>query len=435
MAEVRVYRSPLTLEELHVSSGRVEETQKSGGDKCRDCFKCDFSSECVKTSILNFLPFIDTLRTYKPRYILSDMIAGLSVAIVHISQGMGFSLLASLPAVYGLYSSFWPPLFYFFFGSSPHNSMGTMAVISLITAAAVDREVALVSGCGPVTSPTDDVTTARTITDISMTTTLNINITDNPLSSEDSEMSHCDLEKARIAMTLCLLSGLIQFGMGLLRLGIVTILMPVSFVSGFTTAAAFYIGTSQLKHLFGISLAKYTSLFRLPLTWADICRNLVNTNIPTLIISIITLVILIVLKEGINKRFAKKMFMPVPAELIVVVIGTLCSYLVNFEEKYDVIIIGEIPRGVPVPLVPPMHYAGSLITDAIVIAILSFVVSFSMADLFARKHRYAVDSNQELLAYGILHTASAFFHCFPGASAPSRWVHTSGPFRHRIRFL
>ena len=422
MAKVRVCRSPLTLEELRISAGRVEDTQKSCGEKCLGCFKCDSSPKCVKKSILSSLPFIDTLRTYKLKYIFSDMIAGLSVAIVHIPQGMAVSLLASLPAVYGLYSSFWPPLFYFFFGSSPHNSLGTMAIISLLVAAAVDREVALVSGCGPVIPPTHDVTTVSAIIDISMTTTLNVNITNNPLSSEDSVMNHCDFEKVRIAMTLCLLSGVIQLGMCFLGLGIVTILMPASFVSGFTTAAAFQITTSLLKLLLGIRLTKRDSLFRVPLTWVDVCRNLLDTNIPTLVISIITIFILIVLKEGINKRFANKMFMPVPSELIVVVIGTLCSYLANFEKNYDVNIIGDIPRGVPVPLVPPMHYAGSLITDAIVIAILSFVISFSMADLFARKHRYAVDSSQELLAYGIMHTGSAFFHCFPGAAAPPRSV-------------
>ena len=369
---------------------------------------CECSADCWKRTLLSRLPVISIMANYKwKQWLLSDIIAGISVGVIHIPQGMGFSILASLPAVYGLYSSIFPVLFYFLFGTSRHISFGTMAVISLLIANVVDREVIRYSSGLGVSNTTMKI--------------VGLDTTESPgMDAGGLEAHNLEMFKVGVACAVSLIAGIIQILMGFLNLGIVSSFMSMSFVGGFMTGAAFHIATSQVPSLFGVKLIKISGTGKIPLTLIELLKNITSVNIAEVLLAVLCITILIVMKEIINVRYAKYLKAPIPAELIVVTIGIVLSYFADLNKNFDIKIIGHIPPGIPAPAVPLLDNAHTYIPDAIVIAILSFAISISMAKMFAKKHNYPIDSNQEFIAYGASHVICSFFHCFAGAQAPPR---------------
>ncbi|KAI0213400.1 Sulfate transporter [Lamellibrachia satsuma] len=358
---------------------------------------CSCSGGCVMKSIRSHLPVIDTLLTYKwKKWLVSDVVAGLSVGIIHIPQGMGFSILASLPPVYGLYSSFFPVLMYFFLGTSRHISFGTMAVISLLIATVVDRESARLG--------LDDTLTDTNTTD--------------PLLSDNKP--DAVTIKVGIACAVSLLVGVIQTLMGVFKLGVVASFMSMSFVGGFLMGAGFHIAMSQLPFLLGLQIRKVGATGKIPIVFIEILCRLPEVKPAEVITSLLCITFLTIIKEVINVRYRKYLLIPVPAEMIVVSIGIFVSYVAKLEDNFGVAIIGTIPQGIPMPEVPHMSNAHTYIVDALIIAITSFIISVSMAKQFAKTHGYEIDVNQEFVAYGISHTIGSFLHCFAGAQAPPR---------------
>ena len=215
---------------------------------------------------------------------------------------------------------------------------------------------------------------------------------------------------------------ILQITMAVLQLGIVTSLMSTSMIVGFTMGAAVHIATSQLKSLFGVVIPGASGIGKAPVIWYQICQHLSEANIATVVTSILCLLTLAVLKEGINEHCKSRMKIQIPAELIVVIVATLVSYLASIDTRYDVKIVGEIELGFPKPSVPGLAIAYSHFSETFLIAIISFVVTFSMADTFARKHDYSVSTNQEMFAQGICNTLPSFMSSFAGAAAPPRCV-------------
>ncbi|KAI0213401.1 Solute carrier family 26 member 10, partial [Lamellibrachia satsuma] len=254
------------------------------------------------------LPVIDTLLTYKwKKWLASDVVAGLSVGIIHIPQGMGFSILASLPPVYGLYSSFFPVLMYFFLGTSRHISFGTMAVISLLIATVVDRESERLGLGG---NKPDAVAI-----------------------------------KVGIACAVSLLVGVIQTLMGVFKLGVVASFMSMSFVGGFLMGAGFHIAMSQLPFLLGLQIRKVGATGKIPIVFIEILCRLPEVKPAEVITSLLCITFLTIIKEVINVRYRKYLLIPVPAEMIVVSIGIFVSYVAKLEDNFGVAIIGTIPQG------------------------------------------------------------------------------------------
>ena len=366
---------------------------------------CTCSRQCWKEMVLNRLPVISIMANYRwKEWLLSDIMAGISVGVIHIPQGMGFSLLASLPAVYGLYSSIFPVFFYFLFGTSRHISFGTMAVISLLIANVVDREAHRYNQM---------YGSSHGIVD-------GIHATNTTMMPPGTDVPNLDVFKVGVACAVSLVAGIIQIIMGFFNLGIVSSFMSMSFVGGFMTGAAFHITTSQVPSLFGVKLIKICGKGKIPLTLIELAKNITNVNIAEIILAFFCIALLILLKEFINVRFAKYLKAPIPAELIVVTIGIVLSYFADLHNNFGIDIIGNIPQGIPAPAMPQLDNAHTYIPDAIVIAILSFAISISMAKMFAKKHNYSIDANQEFIAYGASHVISSFFHCFAGAQAPPR---------------
>lgn len=352
----------------------------------------------LRDKALSFLPCIDVIRNYKWRQdILGDLVAGMCVAVIHIPQSMGFAIITSVPPVYGLYSSLFPVLLYFLFGTSRHISVGTMAIISIMIGAVVERQ----SADFVTQLPTNSSTQAEI----------------------DSERVNFHVD---IATSVTLLIGLIQLAMFTLRLGILATFMSMSFIGGFMTGAAFHIATSQVPFMLGITIPRQLGIFRLLKNWYWICRTLPDTNMADLIISIICVVVLLGCKEIINDKLKHKLKIPIPAELLVVVVGTMVSYFAEMTRRYDVKIVQDIPLGLPKPRLPSLHNSSSYIMDAVAMAVVSYAVSMSLSKAMSHKHHYVIDQNQELLAHGVMHSVGACFASFGGAAAPPRTlVHDS----------
>ncbi|CAL1545072.1 unnamed protein product, partial [Lymnaea stagnalis] len=181
---------------------------------------------------LSAIPLINSVRNYKWRESLTgDCVSGLSVAFLHMPQGLAYGLLASLSPVSGLYSSFFAVMLYVVFGTCPHISMGTNSVLALITAAMVERELSALPG---------DYFSSKLSINLSLENVSGV-VSQEP--TDEEEISF----KLTAAMASAFGSGVLLFLMGLLRVGFVTSYMPSSFVGGFTAGAAVHIATSQVS--------------------------------------------------------------------------------------------------------------------------------------------------------------------------------------------
>ncbi|NXK58888.1 S26A5 protein, partial [Sylvietta virens] len=152
---------------------------------------------------------------------------------------------------------------------------------------------------------------------------------------------------------------------------------------------------------------------------AAVFSKITTTNIATLIIGSTCIVLLLIGKE-INLRFKKKLPVPIPMEIIVVIIGTGISAGMNLNESYKVDVVGHIPYGLCAPAVPEIQLIPAIFMDAVAIAVVGFSMAASMAKIFAIKHGYTINGNQELIALGICNSVGSFFRTFPVTCSMSR---------------
>ncbi|XP_045204648.2 sulfate transporter-like [Mercenaria mercenaria] len=367
---------------------------------------CDKRSQ--KKCLTKRFPVWRIMRKYKWRTDLpSDIVSGLTVGIMQLPQGMAYALLAELPPVVGLYMAFFPVLIYFIFGTSKHISMGTVALCSLLTGSVISRFY--------------NPTFASTVLGTNLTNSLSDaerNISTDP--SDPIEVELPNHVKFDIAASVCLLVGFVQLFMGIFRMGFITTYMSDPMIGGFTTGAAVHVGTSQVKYVFGLHIPRSDGVFQIIKTYVLIFHHIAETNVPTLIMSLVCMVIIYIIKVQINQRFKAKLKFPVPVELIVVVAGTMTSYFLNFSENYGMKIVGEIPRGLPKPSIPSLPSTSVYTADVFIIAIVAFSQCVGLAALMAKKHGYSYDANQELIAYGAGNIFGSFFSCYPYAASVSR---------------
>uniref|UniRef100_A0A8B9S852 Solute carrier family 26 member 5 n=1 Tax=Apteryx owenii TaxID=8824 RepID=A0A8B9S852_APTOW len=349
------------------------------------------SSKKAKSHLYSFLPILKWLPRYPVKeYLLGDIISGISTGVMQLPQGLAYALLAAVPPVFGLYSSFYPVFLYTFFGTSKHISIGTFAVISMMVGGVAVRVVP------------DEVVSV----DLNST-----NVTDL--------FAARDAERVQVAVTLALLSGIIQLCLGLLRFGFVAIYLTEPLVRGFTTAAAVHVFTSQLKYLLGVKTNRYSGPLSVIYSIAAVISEITTTNIASLIVGLTCIVMLLIGKE-INLRFKKQLPVPIPMEIIVVIIGTGVSAGMNLTDSYGVDVVGNIPQGLRAPKVPEIQLIPTIFVDAVAIAIVGFSMAVSMAKIFALKHGYTIDGNQELIALGICNSVGSFFQSFTITCSMSR---------------
>ncbi|MGH0127858.1 UNVERIFIED_CONTAM: hypothetical protein FKN15_032527 [Acipenser sinensis] len=268
---------------------------------------------------------------------------------------------------------------------------GTFAVISLMIGGIVVREVP---------DSMFDITAVN-----------GTNNTDNQLAR--------DAMRVKVAVAVTFLTGIIQFCLGLLRFGFVAIYLTEPLVRGFTTAAAVHVVVSQLKYLFGIETKRYSGPLSVIYSFIAVVSKITTTNTAAITVALICIVFLVGVKE-INERFKKKLPVPIPGEIIVVIISTGVSYGMKLHENYGVDVVGEIPVGLLPPAVPDFSIFAAVITDSFAIAIVGFSMAASMSKIFALKHGYTVNGNQEMIALGLCNFSGSFFQTFAVTCSMSR---------------
>ncbi|XP_048873792.1 solute carrier family 26 member 6 [Brienomyrus brachyistius] len=358
--------------------------------KIKKSLRC--SGPRLKKSILSCVPIISWLRRYSLRdWAIGDLVSGISVGIMHLPQGMAYALLAAVPPVFGLYSSFYPILVYFIFGTSRHISVGTYAVMSVMIGGVTER----------------------------IAPDSHFLVWDNATNTSVLDTYTRDHERVKIAAAVTFLSGILQVLLGMVQFGFVVTYLSEPLVRGYTTAAAINVIVSQLKYFFGIQPERFSGPFSLIYTVIDVCYLLPKTNIGTLVVSIVTTVGLIGAKE-VNSLLARKLPVPIPVELLAIIIATVISWQFNLDTKYGVEVVGPIPSGLQPPRVPEVSILGQVIGDAFALAIVGYGIAISLGRIFALKYGYRVDSNQELVALGLSNTVGGLFQCFAISCSMSR---------------
>ncbi|NXM63932.1 S26A9 protein, partial [Illadopsis cleaveri] len=334
------------------------------GEKLKNLFRC--SASRFKLTLFRLFPILAWLPKYKIKdYILPDVLGGLSAGTIQVPQGMAFALLANLPPVNGLYSSFFPLLTYFFLGGIHQMVPGTFAVISIIVG----------NICNELAPERDFQYFNHTSNETSVNTTA--------------------LEAARleISATLACLTAIIQLCLGFLQFGFVAIYLSESFIRGFMTAAGLQILISVLKYVFGLTVPSYTGPLAIVYTFIDICKGLPQTNLASLVYALVSAVLLIVVKE-LNLKYMKKIRMPIPMEIIIVIVATAISGSFHMPSKYGMPIVGKISMGFPEPTLPLVSKWKDMVGTAFSLAIVGYVINLAMGRTLAAKHGYDVDPNQ-----------------------------------------
>ncbi|KAI4874538.1 hypothetical protein NFI96_029013 [Prochilodus magdalenae] len=374
------------MDEIEVDSlAQKSNIKTSLSDKFKESMRG--SGPRVKSCFLSFIPLLSWL----PRYpfkenMFGDLVSGISVGIMHLPQGMAYALLASVPPVFGLYSSFYPILIYFIFGTSKHISVGTYAVMSVMIGSVTER-----------LAPDSDFITPG-----------------NDSNSSIIDIMARDNERVKIAAAVTFLSGIFQLFLGLVQFGFVVTYLSEPLVRGYTTGAAIHVMVSQFKYLFGINPKRYSGPISLIYTVLEVCYLLPETNVGTLVVSIVTIVALVLAKE-LNSLLARKLPVPIPAELITIVIATVVSWRFDFNTLYEVEVVGLIPSGLQPPKLPAFSMLGSMIGDAFALAVVGYGIAISLGRTFALKYGY-----KELVALGLSNSIGGMFQCFAISCSMSR---------------
>lgn len=290
------------------------------------------------------------------------MSAGLTVGIMLIPQGMAYAMIAGLPLEYGLYAALAPQIVYGVFGTSRHLAVGPVAMDSLLVAAGLG---------GLALAGTD--------------------------------------RYIELALLLSVMMGLMQWGMGMMRMGFLVHFLSKPVISGFTTAAALLIGLNQLPHLAGVACERSN---RVHLLLGHLMDAAPATQGLTLGVGLAAIGILAGLKAWAPK---------VPASLMVVLGSVAVSWGVGLESR-GVQVVGHIPSGLPVAGLPDWDVAdvNALLPVALTLALVAFMEAISVAKSVEERHDYDVDPNQELKALGMANVLGAFFQSYPTTGGFSR---------------
>lgn len=389
------------------SSQKTDIAQSQQTDSLNDRKESVSSKKILKSFgklMTSIFPLVKTVYEYKLRLYLSrDIIAGLSVSFLHIPQGLGFGLLAGLSASCGLYTSLFPVLGYMVFGTSPHISFGTNALIALLVTE-MGENVVNVGADGDVYNGS-----------FSKNRGLG-NSSDLDGVSKDIDILETKMRTAALASLLC---GITLLTLGVLRLGFVTTYLAPPFISGFTTSAAIHIIFSQIANMLGLTLPTVSNPFRLVKTLIEIGKRFKEAN-PYETILFTACLILLVIFDRLNSYLKSRAKIPFPSDIIIVVLGTVVSFFVDLCSVADIRIVGEIRVSLPSPSVPSFRNVHLIAGEAMITAVLVFVLSISLAQLTAAKHKLQIDANKELRAYGLSNMLSSFFNCFPACTAPPR---------------
>ena len=314
-------------------------------------------------TLKRLIPILDWLPNYKGTLFLGDLIAGVTVAIVLIPQGIAYALIAGLPPIYGLYCALVPQVIYAIFGSSRQVAIGPVAMDSLIVATGVSTLA---------------------------------------LTGSDSYIS--------IAILLALVVGTIQLLLGIFRLGFVVNFLSRPVITGFTSAVALTIGINQFRNFLGVEFAQSDQI---QYVLEDVWNNITDYNAHTTIIGLVSALMIITLRK-VNKK--------IPNALVVVVLGILVIRYFGTALN-DVDIVKDIPSGLPEFSIPELDIdlIRELLPIAFTLVMVGYLETISIGkSLEAKQYKYRIHPNQELIALGLSNMVGSLFKAYPSASSFSR---------------
>jgi SulP family sulfate permease len=333
----------------------------------------------INKKLSAWLPILTWGQQYNRDTLVSDLLAATIVTIMLIPQGLAYALLAGLPPEAGLYASVAPLLLYALFGTSRVLAVGPVAVVSLMTAAAISEQGAL-SGASPWA----------------------------------------------IAITLAFLSGALLLVMGVLKLGFLANFLSHPVISGFISASGLLIAASQLKTILGVR-AEGQHFFEI---LSALAHQIPQTHLLTLSIGVSTIILLfwvrkglkpILERSGLGPRLADSLAKAGPVVAIAVTLAL--TWWLDWQTQ-GVKIVGAVPQGLP-PLTLP-HWDPSLLKQlllpALLISIVGFAESVSVGQTLAAKRRQRIEPNQELIALGASNLSASLSGGFPVTGGFARSV-------------
>lgn len=318
-----------------------------------------------RLSFKKLSPLVEDLKDSQKRNVTADIIAGLTVGVMLIPQGMAYAVLAGLPPIYGLYGGLIPLVIYAFIGSSRQLAIGPVAVSSVLVAEGISN------------IPGVEVLTP---------------------------------EFVGYALAAGLFIGLLQFLFGLLRMGFLVNFLSQPVIAGFTTAAAFIILASQLSDFLGFPIDRDLSLFQ---KFSYAITHLDRAHLLTVVFCTASMLLMWILK-----KFDRR----IPSALAVVIPGTLLTWFFGLD-KMGLEIIGSIPQGLPAFEVPyfTVDIFRSLFPTVVTVTLIGIIESIGIAKTLENKHQsYIVRPNRELIAIGLSKMGGALFQAMPTSASFTR---------------
>jgi SulP family sulfate permease len=325
------------------------------------------------------VPVLDWGRRYTIDALQNDLMAAVIVTIMLIPQSLAYAMLAGLPPEAGLYASILPIILYAVFGTSRALAVGPVAVISLMTAAAVGQV------------------------------------------AEQGTMGY-----AVAALTLAVMSGAILLAMGLLKLGFLANFLSHPVIAGFITASGILIAASQIKHILGVPAQGHT----LPEILAALAAHLGAVNPFTLVIGLSATAFLFWVRKGLKPLLIAKGVRPKLADIAqkagpvaAVVVSTFLVWALGLSDR-GVAIVGAVPQSLPPLTMPSVDFdlLTALFVPALLISVIGFVESISVAQTLAAKKRQRIDPNQELIGLGAANIGAGFTGGYPVTGGFARSV-------------
>jgi SulP family sulfate permease len=313
--------------------------------------------------IARLFPIAKDLLTYNRSTLFSDLIAGLSIAVIVIPQGLAYAMIAGLPPIYGLYAALIPQLIHGMMGTSRHPAVGPVALDSLVVAIALGA--LSLSGIGEVIAA---------------------------------------------AVFLATMVGILQLLMGLLQMGVLANYLSRPVISGFTSAAAIIIGLSQVEHLLGLQIESSNQIQKMILS---VLQNFNESHLITVVVGLSAMSLILITKKYLPKF---------PSALLVLVFGVLLIWSTRWD-LHGVEIVGYIPAGLPD--VGLFTVSPELIKDmlpfALTLAVIGYVEIISITkELEEQEEKYSLKPNKELMALGTANLVGSFFQSYPVSASFSR---------------
>ena len=330
-------------------------------------------------ALARYLPILGWARSYDRNVLTSDLVAAIIVTIMLIPQSLAYALLAGLPPVVGLYASILPLVAYAIFGTSRTLAVGPVAVVSLMTASAAGA-----------------------------------------VAAQGTELY------LEAAITLAALSGIMLAVLGFLRLGFLANLLSHPVISGFITASGILIATSQLRHILGVTAGGDTW----PAMLGSLARAFDTINPWTLAIGLPATAFLFWVRKGLKPALVSLGLQPRAADIVakagpvIAVVVTILAALSLDLGTRGVDLVGAIPQGLPPVALPSTDpdLIARLWVPALLISVIGFVESVSVAQTLAAKRRQRIAPDQELIGLGAANIASAVSGGYPVTGGFARSV-------------